>query len=486
MEALPQAFEGLTEDTKDIVIRATKAELTRVLNAIACDVKILSPPLPLIFNSFKLTPVENIKVVLIGQDPYIKPGEAMGLSFSVPRGVKIPPSLQNIYKCLCTRGLVAKIPTHGDLTYWAQQGVLLLNMALTTRIGQSGAHPEWAAYTSAVIHGICQRERPISFILLGNDAHACIIPKPHIVHKWGHPSPLSRVNQQPCDENFQNCPCFEAVNRDLAFIGEAPICWDPDGFLGAPMQAPLAVVHADAYAYANASTPVATPKIIAPFIYAPAVPPTTATPAPQRDIWPHGTVTKTRRVTPSDPQPTTGNVLYVFTDGGAYHNGYADCVASWACFITDGTTLCIASARVQPCDLGQVYKTSNQRGELSAILHALNYVESADVFVYTHIMVVSDSKYSIDCIESWAPKWRAKAGVVRGQPVVDKAAFSKYKNTDLIFPALEVTARLRTKYKVEFKHQLAHQTAVPTDPMLCFLHKGNQIVDGACSLLLPQ
>jgi ribonuclease HI len=191
-------------------------------------------------------------------------------------------------------------------------------------------------------------------------------------------------------------------------------------------------------------------------------------------------------VTPSDPQPTTGNVLYVFTDGGAYHNGYADCVASWACFITDGTTLCIASARVQPCDLGQVYKTSNQRGELSAILHALNYVESADVFVYTHIMVVSDSKYSIDCIESWAPKWRAKAGVVRGQPVVDKAAFSKYKNTDLIFPALEVTARLRTKYKVEFKHQLAHQTAVPTDPMLCFLHKGNQIVDGACSLLLPQ
>jgi uracil-DNA glycosylase len=475
MKNLAAAFEGLSEPTKDVIIRESKEELTKALNAIAMDEAKLTPPLPLIFEAFRKCPLETVRVCLIGQDPYPTAGIATGLSFSIPKGAKIPPSLMNIYKCLHAQGMVADPPTHGDLTYWAQQGVLLLNMALTTRVGESNAHTSWHAYTRRVIQTMCEYKNLLSFILLGNDAHelSSLIPAPHRCYKWGHPSPLARANQRECPENFINCDVFKRVNEDLKSAGEQPINWNPDGYLTAHKHA-----HASPATGIKPEFIAEERKIIAPFVYAPLHEP--SPPAPH--AWIPGAIVKTRRVEPKDPQPPTGNVLYVFTDGGAYHNGKPDCVASWACFITDGTMMTIASGLVPPRDLGLPYRTSNQRGELSAIMYALEYVTSADTFVYTEILIVSDSKYSIECIESWAPKWIAKSG----KPTLHNMdKFAKYKNTDLIFPSLDYVAQLRQQYKVTLRHQAAHGTVVPADPLLRFLFKGNQHVDAMCALLLP-
>ena len=479
MERLSEAFDGLTEETKDVFLRACGGELKDALVKIAPDVNTLSPPIQHIFNAVKLCPVENTRVVLIGQDPY--PTGAVGMSFSVKRGDKVPPSLLNIYKCLCARGLMTRMPTHGDLTYWAQQGVLLLNMSLTTRIGESASHPSWHTYTRQCIETLCSVKNQLSFILLGDDAKsiASIITAPHRIHTWGHPSPLSRKNQTQNPLNFINCTCFEETNRDMELLNTPPICWDPDGFLAAKPQPAAQPIPVVAVAYAE--SPVAKP-MIAPFVYVAAQPPPPPVPA-QTATWPTGTVSKTRRVQPNDPIPPTGNVLYVFTDGGATNNGKPNCVASWGCMLTDGCTMTFASALVPLRDLGQKYKTSNQRGELSALLHALQYVEHATEFVYTEILVISDSKYSIDCIESWAPKWR------RGSKTPnDLTAFAKYKNTDLIFPALDATLRIRERVPITFKHQMSHlkNEDVPTDPLGHFIYRGNQIVDAACSLLLPK
>src|SRR5258708_3525656 len=119
----------LSEPTKELVVRRLRPQLLQAISAVNAKATQLSPPPASIMNAFKLCPVEKIRVVLLGQDPYIKPGEAMGLSFSVPSGVKIPPSLCKIYECLLHHGLIRGTPSSGDLTTWAEQGVLLINAA---------------------------------------------------------------------------------------------------------------------------------------------------------------------------------------------------------------------------------------------------------------------------------------------------------------------------------------------------------------------
>ena len=154
--------------------------------------KTIYPPGPLIFNAFNTTPVDKVKVVILGQDPYIKPGEAMGLSFSVPKGVRVPPSLQNIYKEL-HEDLACPIPAHGDLTKWAEQGVFLLNAALTVEQGNSNSHAKigWHTFTDAVIHKLSEEKEGLVFMLWGNFAKqksALIDPFKHLVLEAAHPS----------------------------------------------------------------------------------------------------------------------------------------------------------------------------------------------------------------------------------------------------------------------------------------------------------
>lgn len=184
--------------------------------------KTIYPPGPLIFNAFQQTPFPAVKVVILGQDPYHNPGEAMGLSFSVPRGVRVPPSLQNIYKEL-HRSLGVPIPNHGDLTAWAQQGVLLLNAMLTVEQNSPSSHRDigWQTFTDAVIRRISEQKDGVVFMLWGKFAQskkALIDTQRHFVLEAAHPSPLAR-------DAFQGCGHFEKTNEILVRQGLNPINW---------------------------------------------------------------------------------------------------------------------------------------------------------------------------------------------------------------------------------------------------------------------
>ena len=151
-----------------------------------------------IFNSLKYTDYKDVKVVILGQDPYHEPGQAHGLSFSVKKGVSIPPSLQNIYKEIHAE-LELPVPSHGELTGWAEQGVLLMNTVLTVRRGQANSHKGmgWEIFTDNVIKLLNARPEPIVFLLWGANARskAQFITNPaHLVLQSAHPSPLSAYN----------------------------------------------------------------------------------------------------------------------------------------------------------------------------------------------------------------------------------------------------------------------------------------------------
>jgi uracil-DNA glycosylase len=176
-----------------------------------------------IFNAFNQTSFENVKVVLLGQDPYHGSGQAMGLSFSVPKGVKPPPSLVNIFKELKS-DIGLPIPTNGDLTPWAKQGVLLLNAVLTVRENEPASHAKigWMHFTDAVIKKLSDEKKGIVFLLWGKFAEQkqiLIDETKHFVLKAAHPSPFS------ADKGFFGCKHFSKTNELLAKQGLQVIDW---------------------------------------------------------------------------------------------------------------------------------------------------------------------------------------------------------------------------------------------------------------------
>jgi uracil-DNA glycosylase len=184
--------------------------------------KTIYPPGPLIFNAFNKTPFDQVKVVILGQDPYHNPGEAMGLSFSVPRGVKVPPSLLNIYKEIKAE-LGYEAPGHGDLSHWAEQGVLMLNAMLTVEARQPASHQKigWQTFTDAVIKCISDNKDGVVFLLWGNFAKGkkiLIDTNKHYVLEAAHPSPLA-------GNAFQGCGHFAYTNTILSQQGQSPIDW---------------------------------------------------------------------------------------------------------------------------------------------------------------------------------------------------------------------------------------------------------------------
>lgn len=176
-----------------------------------------------IYNCFKLTPLERVKAVILGQDPYHNEGQAHGLCFSVQEGVQPPPSLVNIYKELhddvgCT------VPKSGDLTKWAKEGVLLLNTALTVRAHMANSHRDcgWTWFTDSVIKLISERREHVVFILWGANARSkkpLIDREKHLVLECAHPSPLSAYS------GFFGCRHFSKTNEYLQAHGIAPIDW---------------------------------------------------------------------------------------------------------------------------------------------------------------------------------------------------------------------------------------------------------------------
>ncbi|EAI3823562.1 uracil-DNA glycosylase [Campylobacter coli] len=186
---------------------------------------IIYPPANLTFNAFNLTPLDGLKIVLLGQDPYHQPNQAMGLSFSVPYGVKIPPSLLNIYKELKT-DLNIEPSKSGNLSSWAKQGILLLNSILSVEAGKPASHSSWGwqEFSDAVISKLSLEKSGLIFMLWGNYAKskkALIDTNKHFILEAAHPSPLARTG-------FLGCKHFSKANEILRNLGKNPINWQLD------------------------------------------------------------------------------------------------------------------------------------------------------------------------------------------------------------------------------------------------------------------
>ncbi|HTN47057.1 MAG TPA: uracil-DNA glycosylase [Flavipsychrobacter sp.] len=185
--------------------------------------KTIYPPGPLLFNAFNTTPFDEVKLVILGQDPYHNPGQAHGLSFSVPDGISPPPSLVNIYKELHT-DIGIRVPSKGNLEPWARQGVLLLNAALTVEANKPMSHSKigWHEFTNAVIRVISEKKPHVVFLLWGSFAKSkqeLIDPSKHLILTAAHPSPLSAHN------GFFGCRHFSKANEWLKTKGIKPIDW---------------------------------------------------------------------------------------------------------------------------------------------------------------------------------------------------------------------------------------------------------------------
>ena len=222
-EPIPESWQPVLEP---VLATAEARQLGGFLVAEEQAGKQIYPPRGCRLKALELTPLDEVKVVILGQDPYHGPGQAMGLCFSVPEGVKIPPSLVNIYKELAADLGVARAD-HGDLSKWARQGVLLLNNTLTVEAAKAGSHAKrgWDAITDACVAAVAARDEPSVFILWGSHAQAKAMriaglrEGPHCVIESPHPSPLS------AHRGFFGSKPFSRTNAFLSDHGREAIDW---------------------------------------------------------------------------------------------------------------------------------------------------------------------------------------------------------------------------------------------------------------------
>ncbi len=221
--ALPESWRPALEPVLETpVLRA----LGGFLAAEEAAGKTIYPPRGARLAALELTPLDAVRVVILGQDPYHGPGQAHGLAFSVQDGVKVPPSLVNIFKELAS-DLGLPRPANGNLSGWARQGVLLLNNALTVEAGQAGSHQQrgWEPFTDAAVAAVARRAEPAVFLLWGSHAQAKaarvreLQSGPHLVLHAPHPSPLS------AHRGFLGCRHFSQANAFLEAHGRAAIDW---------------------------------------------------------------------------------------------------------------------------------------------------------------------------------------------------------------------------------------------------------------------
>lgn len=239
-EHLTAALDGIDKEYMEVICGGNRARLLqeaiKKVNGISNDkLDVITPPPELLFNAFKICKFNDLKCVIIGQDPYPKKGDAVGMSFSAPKESGIPVSLKKIYECLIETGEIEEMPTHPDLTSWAQQGVLLLNMTLTTQIGVSKAHAAfWKNYTGNMVRELSKAAadsgKRLIWMLWGGDAKSLsgainLGDKNAIIMEWGHPSPLNTANKTDNPANFKYCDHFNRTNVELAKNNMKTINW---------------------------------------------------------------------------------------------------------------------------------------------------------------------------------------------------------------------------------------------------------------------
>jgi uracil-DNA glycosylase len=220
---IPLSDSGWREALKSEFERPDYQRMVSFLRSETERGAIVYPPKDLIFNAFNLTPLSKVKVVILGQDPYHGPGQAMGLSFSVPAGVKLPPSLKNIFAEI-QNDIGGELRMLGALDDWARQGVLLLNTVLTVENGLAASHAKkgWEAFTDGAIRQLSAQRRGIVYMLWGSHAQkkiSLINNRDNRVLTAPHPSPLSAYR------GFLGCKHFSKANHYLEECGDAPIRW---------------------------------------------------------------------------------------------------------------------------------------------------------------------------------------------------------------------------------------------------------------------
>ena len=220
MELFHNDWDSVLED----VTKTTEFYNTMVMVKKEYQTKTIFPPKEHIFEALKLTSYKDTKVVIVGQDPYHGVGEAHGLSFSVRKGIRVPPSLQNIYKEIYDDLGIVEPKTNGDLTKWAKEGVLLLNAILSVEKDKAGSHSNmgWEFFTDSIIKKLNEKETPIVFILWGSFARSkkyYITNQKHLIIESTHPSPFSARN------GFFGSKPFSKANDFLIKNGEKPIDW---------------------------------------------------------------------------------------------------------------------------------------------------------------------------------------------------------------------------------------------------------------------
>jgi uracil-DNA glycosylase len=482
-------FAGLSTATKELLVVNRKQEIgdaIKKVNSISSR-DMITPAPELIFSAFRLCPAENIRVVIIGQDPYTN-GTAQGMSFSVPSGVTIPPSLVNIYRALLGSNLITTMPTHGNLESWATQGVLLLNSALTTQKGLSQCHQSaWAPYTSSLIKEISKKYKPI-FMLFGLEAQKNIsIISDSIILKWCHPSPQSNMKDTPT--HFKYCTTFSQANEKLKQCGDIPINWNSVN------ECAVTSVTVESSLLSSTTIISATIASSIPTVLALTTPPTSiASSTPTALAYTTPTPVSSTPTAPTTPSttPTLASIpakmtpaiaqlpdgltpgIYVFTDGAARANGKENCVASWAFYMTDGRTDISAAGIVPPVVIeGKKYTSSNNRGELLGIAMAIKYI----LFNITrppNVTIVTDSEYSLNSITKYINDWRKDEKKMKGK-----------QNLDLICATRDDLDVLEKKCKVNFRSINSHTSPPSNDkPIELFYWTGNDRADKLCTGVL--
>lgn len=355
-------FKGVDKSWIKIMTSKTMLpHLSKVLGQVT-KLQNVTPPLVDVFNMLRYTPYGKVKVIIVGQDPYPTRGHAHGLSFS-SLSDKIPQSLNNIYKCLLKNKLIDSKPVTSDLTSWAQQGVLLLNTALTTEIGKPNAHKNmWKDVTDELIRVIsndndCWAGDSVIFMLWGNAAKdkKKLINDECVIYEWIHPSPLAQ--HVPDHKKFISCPHFSDTNMVLTdYLDVSPINW------GSMIATPNV-------------TPDVTPLNVAHVI---------------------------------TPDVTPLNATHVvYTDGACSNNGkQAFAKAGYAVYFAQGSWANrVVFGRVAPKNVNnKMLHGTNQRAEGLAIIRALELVIADN----GNIHIITDSMFWIRMINDWMPGWIRK------------------------------------------------------------------------------
>lgn len=471
------AFDGLSPMSKAALV-AEKTKLLDVLKEINKSSAQLSPHPTEIFNAFRYCPLENAKVIMLGLGPNPSPDFAHGLAYSAKSvpveqivslnddhvvRYHIPEITAAIFKCLHAHGLMPYTPTQPKLIEWARQGVLLLDIALTTEAGKPSAHIDlWKSYMQSLLAIIARTRHDLVWITFGTRIKDMVTPiRPQHMLWWGHPSPNNPENKPDNPRAFINCDVFEKANAILVSQNKAPIDWSSVAVGAAPLSLDNITTDNQPTNDGTGSQPVVAPNMIQPTGGQITIQPAVAdTRVNQQGIqWVHKTIVNNQ---PNDR-------YYLFTDGGALGNGKRNCTATYAWLIVMGDRYCFDTGRVPEANLGEKYNASNNRGELLGIKLGLECLATSLGADTTPITIVTDSEYAIGCLDKWYASWLRDAKKMK-----DK------KNIDLIDPAYTILQQIKKLRRVAFRHVKSHRSK-PTDPYDQFLWTGNDIVDRLCS-----